>query len=183
MFNDTKIASLIKRNSNIIGEKCDDGYYIAIDGQLVIKIHNWGDYPKIYGKLYSLGFLYGDNEFKKPGNVKKFLELDTSHLIAVRATGITVETDRIITLWDVGGKNAVAIQKKYTDAIESRKGVQHPDQPFIVYFSDDEYNVYGAVCVIKHNIPQIIKTLLPSVWQQINKAIDYDNPDKVGGTQ
>ena len=65
---DTKLAGLVKTNSEVRGLKTDNGYIWLLGGNLAIKVKHLIALPKLLGKLLTIGAADDHNEPVKVWN-------------------------------------------------------------------------------------------------------------------
>lgn len=176
MFNDNKLASLIKSSTNVVGLKEGDTYYIIIDGCLCVKIPCLPSYPKFMAKLYSTGKLLPDGELLN-GNrdsVKKFFDADVSKLAITDYTRINVEIkDKgTIGIWSVKDLAYGAYKKCYTDAVDfpqGRSSAEGKPSTRLLYFVDNVGNIQAVLSAFNLDVADLVKRMLPSVYEEIRK--------------
>ena len=177
MFNDSKLASLVKSNTNIAGLKDGDTYYIIIDGCFCVKMPCLPSYPKFMSKLYSTGKLLPDGELLN-GNrdtVKKYFDADVSKMTITSYTHINVEVEDkgAVGIWNVQDLAYGAYKKCYTDAVDFTQGhssAEGKPGTRLLYFVDNTNNIYAMVCPFRIDVADCIKRLLPSVYTEIQKG-------------
>lgn len=176
MFNDSKLASLVKSNTNVVGLREGDTYYIIVDGCLCVKIPCLPSYPKFMAKLYSTGKLLPDGELLNGNrdNVKKFFDADVSKLTMTTYTHINVDIkDKgTVGIWNVQDLAYGTYKKCYTDAVDFPQGhssAEGKPGTRLLYFVDNVGNIQAVLSAFNLDIPYHIKRMLPSVYEEIRK--------------
>lgn len=179
MLIDTKLAALVKRETNIIGLKQDNTYYFVFDGAFAIKVTSLTEYPKFMAKLYATGVLTPDGElYKRSENCCKFFETDVRAFQPAEYTYIDIipgpyaSISSTLSIWSIRRPNtvlmtadSVAVQKKYTEAVTELRAFS-PYTDFsrnrILYFTDNDNNIQAIVMPVRFEFDNYLDKRLPA---------------------
>lgn len=178
MFNDTKLASLIKRDTDVMGLKENNIYYLIIDRCFCIKIARLSQYPKFMAKLFSMDKLLPDGELLKGNyeNAKQFFNPDSSDFAHTATyTNIDIKVKEIVGIWNVHSATAYAsgaYAKRYTDAVDFPNGRSNAGKnKSLLYFVDNTDSIEAVICPYSLDVAQYIEKALPSVCYEIAKNV------------